>query len=65
MANSDDTGQGRVRRMERNNRNNDGAKGAMAKTPRKRGAQAGFASNPTKSGGINRPLKSSSNSSLG
>lgn len=65
MANSDDTGQGRVGRMERNNRNTPGARGPMTKTPRKRGAQSGFGSNPTKGGGISRPLKSSSNSSLG
>ena len=46
MANSDDTGQSRVNRMEKNNRRSESARGSMAKTPRKRGAQSGFASNP-------------------
>lgn len=58
MANSDNTGQGRVGSKERNNRRSEAAKGTMAKTPRKRGASAGFASNPTKGGGIYRRLKS-------
>jgi hypothetical protein len=61
MANSDDTGQSRVRAKERNNRR----PGAGSKTPRKKGAQSGFGSNATKSGGIFRPLKGSGNSSLG
>lgn len=60
-----DSGQDRVKRMERNNRNVEGAKGSNVKTPRKKGAQAGFASNKTKGGGIFRSLGSSKGSSLG
>ena len=57
----DTAGQDRVKRLERNNRNTSVAKSESMKTPRKSGASSGFASNPTKSGGIYRPLKSSSN----
>jgi hypothetical protein len=64
MANSDNTGQGRVGAKERNNRRGEGAKGMMTRTPRKRGAQAGFASNKKKGGGIFRSLKGG-NTSLG
>ena len=57
MAGGPDTpGQERVGRLERNNRNSSMAKAESVKTPRKRGAQAGFDSNATKGGGINRPL---------
>ena len=45
MANSDDTGQSRVNRMEKNNRRSESARGSMAKTPRQSGAQSGFKSN--------------------
>jgi hypothetical protein len=49
-----EAGQKRVAAKERNNRRpNSGSK-----VPIKSGAKSGFASNPTKSGGINRPLKS-------
>lgn len=60
-----DSGQDRVKRMERNNRTQPDAKSTAAKTPRKKGAQAGFASNKTKGGGVFRSLKSSGNSALG
>ena len=56
MASGPDTpGQERVKSMERNNRNTSTAKGDGMKTPRKRGNQGGFESNPMKGGGINRP----------
>lgn len=57
MANSDAMGQDRVNARERNNRRSGMAKGMMARTPRKRGASAGFGSNKTKGGGIFRRLK--------
>lgn len=54
---SDTEGQARVKRLEMNNRNTSTAKGPGMTTPKKKGAQSGFASNPTKGGGIFRPLK--------
>lgn len=60
-----DSGQSRVKGMEKNNRTGSGATGSSTKTPRKKGAQSGFASNKTKGGGIFRGLKSSGNSTLG
>lgn len=49
MANSDNTGQERVNRMEINNRRGEKATGPSTKTPRKMGAQKGFGSNKIKS----------------
>jgi hypothetical protein len=49
MANSDNTGQDRVRRMEQNNRSGEKATGLGTKTPRKDGAKKGFGSNKIKS----------------
>lgn len=49
MANSDNTGQDRVKRLEVNNRRGDKATGLGTKTPRKTGAQKGFGSNKIKS----------------
>lgn len=60
-----DSGQSRVKRMEKNNRTGSGPKSDATKTPRKKGAQAGFASNKRKGGGIFRSLKGSGNSALG
>lgn len=65
MAGSDQVGQLRVREREMNNRNTPMAKGEETKTPRKAGAQQGFASNPTQDGGVFRGLKSGKNSALG
>lgn len=47
-------GLARVRRMETNNRTGENAKGMSARTPRQRGANAGFASNPTNGASIGR-----------
>lgn len=47
MANADQTGQQRVSRIEKNNRNTSKAKGPATKTPRKMGATKGFGSNRT------------------
>ena len=47
MANSDDTGVSRVKRLEKNNRL--GATGPSTKTPQKSGAKSGFGSNKIKS----------------
>lgn len=48
MANSDNTGQDRVRRIERNNRK--GATGMSAATPKLSGAKKGFRSNAISGG---------------
>lgn len=49
MANSDNTGQDRVKRMEINNRVGSKATGPSTRTPRKEGAKKGFGSNSIKS----------------
>lgn len=49
MANSDNTGQDRVKRMEINNRTGEKAHGLSTRTPRKSGAQKGYGSNKIKS----------------
>lgn len=49
MANSDNAGQDRVRKLETNNRRGEKASGMGTKTPRKTGAQKGFGSNKIKS----------------
>ena len=53
MANFEE-GLRRVDRLEENNRRTSMAKGMGARTPRKRGATSGFASNPTNGAGIGR-----------
>lgn len=52
MQNSHDSGLARVRMKERNNRLSERAKGMATKTPTKRGAMSGFASNPKRGGRI-------------
>lgn len=49
MANSDDSGVKRVKKMEINNRATARAVSEMTKTPRKSGAKSGFGSNSIKS----------------